>query len=201
MLAANGRYVAPETFAIDYIRLVNGRFYRGDGTQNSDWFGYGAPIHAVTSGTVIWVKNGRPDVPPFTNLADNPTVNNPVQFGGNGVVIEIRPRVFAHYYHMKPGSVLVKVGQQVRTGQTLGLLGNSGNTQGAHLHFGITDGPQALDSNSLPFEIDRFRLEGTAAAGANPGELKMTGKPRDVRGSVPLVTSVSAYAGAAAGAG
>jgi hypothetical protein len=29
----------------------------------------------------------------------------------------------------------------------------------------------------------------------------MTGKPRDVRGSVPLVTSVSAYAGAAAGAG
>jgi murein DD-endopeptidase MepM/ murein hydrolase activator NlpD len=97
--------------------------------------------------------------------------------------------------------VLVKVGQQVRTGQTLGLLGNSGNTQGAHLHFGITDGPQALDSNSLPIEIDRFRLEGTAAAGANPGELNMTGKPRDMRQSLPLLTSVSAYAGAAAGAG
>ena len=34
---------------------------------------------------------------------------------------------------------------------------------GPHLHFGIQDGPHALTSNSLPFEIDRYRLEGTAA--------------------------------------
>ena len=74
MLAANGTYVAPETFAVDYIRLVNGRFYRGDGTQNTDWFGYGATIRAVASGRVVSVVNDRPDVRPFLGLADNPTV-------------------------------------------------------------------------------------------------------------------------------
>jgi hypothetical protein len=193
MLAANGTYVAPEIFAVDYIRLVNGRFYRGDGTQNSDWFGYGAPIHAVASGRVVSAVNDRPDVRPFLGLADNPTVTKPSQFGGNGVVVKIRPGQFAHYYHLQPDSVLVKVGQRVRTGQKLGLFGNSGNTQGAHLHFGLTDGPHPLTSNSLPFEVDRFRFEGTAAAGPTPGELKLTGKPHDVRRSLPLLTSVSDY--------
>jgi hypothetical protein len=195
ILTANGAYVTPETFAIDYIRLANGRFYRGDGTSNSDWYGFGAEIHSVSRGKVIWVANRRPDVRPFTELADNPSVNTPVQFGGNGVVIKIRPGVFAHYYHMKPGSVLVKVGQRVRTGQKLGLVGNSGNTQGAHLHFGITDGPQALGSDSIPFEIDRFRLQGTATVGENPGELTVIGKPHTVYRSHPLLTSVTAYGG------
>ena len=101
--------------------------------------------------------------------------------------------MFANYHHMQPGSVSVDVGQRVRAGQKLGLLGNSGNTQGPHLHFGINDGRSTLGSNSLPFQIDRFRFEGTARAGMTPGELTVTGTPHDERRSHPLVTSVSDY--------
>jgi murein DD-endopeptidase MepM/ murein hydrolase activator NlpD len=191
LLPANGTFVAPEIFAVDFIRMVNGRFYAGDGTQNTDWFGYGAPIHAVAGGRVVSVFNDRPEVPPF--IKDNPTVTKPSDFGGNGVVVEIRPGVFANYHHMQPGSVSVDVGERVRTGQKLGLLGNSGNTQGPHLHFGINEGRSTLSSNSLPFEIDRFRFEGTARAGLTPGELTVTGTPHDERRSHPLVTSVSDY--------
>ena len=193
MLPANGTYVAPETFAVDYIRLADGRQYVGDGTQNTDWYGYGAPIHAVAGGRVVWAVDDRPEVPPFLPVADNPTVTTVSQFGGNGVVVKLRQGVFAHYYHLQPGSLRVRDGQHVRAGQKLGLFGNSGNTQGAHLHFGLTDGRRPLSSNSLPFEIDRFRLEGTAAAGPIPGELTVTGKPHDERRSHPLLTSVSDY--------
>jgi hypothetical protein len=193
MLPANGTYVAPETFAVDYIRLVDGRQYVGDGTQNTDWYGYGAPIHAVAGGRVVWAVDDRPEVSPFLSVADNPTVTTVSQFGGNGVVVRLRPGVFAHYYHLQPGSLRVRDGQQVRAGQKLGLFGNSGNTQGAHLHFGLTDGRSPLSSNSLPFEIDRFRFEGTAAAGPTPGELTVTGTPHDERRSHPLLTSVSDY--------
>ena len=80
----------------------------------------------------------------------------------------------------------------MRTGQKLGLLGNSGNTTGPHLHFGINDGPSPLTSSSLPFEIDRFRFEGTVAA-PTPDEITVTGKPHDERRSHPLVRSVSDY--------
>jgi Peptidase family M23 len=193
MLPANGTIVAPETFAIDYIRLVDGRQYAGDGTQNTDWYGYGAPIHAVAGGRVVWAVDDRPDVPPFLSVDDNPTVTKPSEFGGNGVVVKIRRGVFAHYYHLRPGSVRVEDGQRVRTGQKLGLLGNSGNSNGAHLHFGFTDGPPALTSTSLPFEIDRFRFQGTGAGGPTPGEVTLTGNPHTLRRSHPLVTSVSDY--------
>jgi murein DD-endopeptidase MepM/ murein hydrolase activator NlpD len=193
IVSANGTYVAPETFAVDYIRLVNGRFFDGDGAQNTDWFGHGAPIRAVARGRVVSVINDRPEVPPFTVVDDNPTVTKPSEFGGNGVVVKIRPGVFAHYYHMVTGSVRVEVGQRVRTGQRLGLFGNSGNTTGPHLHFGINNGRNPLTSDSLPFEIDRFRFEGTAAPGPTPGELIVSGEPRDERRSHPLATSVSDY--------
>jgi Peptidase family M23 len=192
MLSANGTLVAPETFAVDYIRLVDGRQYADDGTQNADWYGYGATIHAVAGGRVVWAVDDRPDVPPFLSVDDNPTVTKPSEFGGNGVVVKIRPGVFAHYYHLQPGSVRVEDGHRVRTGQKLGLFGNSGNSTGAHLHFGITDGRHPLTSTSLPFEIDRFRLEGTASFAA-PGELTVTGKPHNERRSHPLLTSVSNY--------
>jgi murein DD-endopeptidase MepM/ murein hydrolase activator NlpD len=84
-------------------------------------------------------------------------------------------------------------GERVRRGQKLGLLGNSGNTQGPHLHFGINTGRSTLSSNSLPFEIDRFRFEGTADAGPTLGEITVTGTPHDERRSHPLVRSVSDY--------
>jgi hypothetical protein len=193
ILSASGGLVSPETFSVDYIRVKEGRFFSGDGTGNADWFGYGAPVRSVAAGRVVRIVDNRPEVPPFTATADNPTVTRPSQFGGNGVVVKIRPGVFAHYYHFQPGSARVRVGQQVRTGQRLGLFGNSGNTTGPHLHFGINSGADPLTSESLPFEIDRFRFEGDAVAGAAPGELTLTGKPRNERRSHPLVTSVSDY--------
>ena len=45
---------------------------------------------------------------------------------------------------MQPGSLKVKVGDTVKTGQVLGLLGNSGNTDSPHLHFHVMDGPSPL---------------------------------------------------------
>ena len=42
-----------------------------------------------------------------------------------------------YYFHMKPKSVLVKAGDLVRRGQKIGYMGTTGNSTGAHLHFGI----------------------------------------------------------------
>jgi murein DD-endopeptidase MepM/ murein hydrolase activator NlpD len=191
IVSVNGSYTAIETFAVDYIRIVDGRFYAGDGTQNADWFGYGVPIHSVADGKVVSAVDGRPEVPPF--IVDNRTLSKPSDFCGNGVVVRIAPRQFASYCHLQPGSIRVEVGDRVRTGAKLGLFGNSGNTDGPHLHFGINSGPDTLTSDSLPFEIDRYRFEGTATGGSAPGEASVSGEPRGERRSHPLVGSVSDY--------
>jgi hypothetical protein len=63
---------------------------------------------------------------------------------------------------------------------------------GPHLHFGIYDGPDPLTSNSVPFEIRRYRFEGNAG-GNTPGQITLTGKPRRERRSEPLIDSVSTF--------
>ena len=55
----------------------------------------------------------------------------------------------------------MKVGQRVKAGQVLGLLGNSGNSDAPHLHFHVMDGPVPLASNGLPYRFTNFTVEGT----------------------------------------
>jgi murein DD-endopeptidase MepM/ murein hydrolase activator NlpD len=75
---------------------------------------------------------------------------------GNFVVLEIAPKVFVSYAHLRPGSLTVKAGDRVKRGAVIGLLGQSGAANAPHLHFQVTDAPTFEESEGLPFVIDRF---------------------------------------------
>jgi murein DD-endopeptidase MepM/ murein hydrolase activator NlpD len=79
---------------------------------------------------------------------------------GNHVVVDIGEGRYALYAHMQPGRLRVKVGDKVVTGQVLGLLGNSGNTDAPHLHFHVMDSPSPLLSNGLPYVFTSFEGQG-----------------------------------------
>jgi murein DD-endopeptidase MepM/ murein hydrolase activator NlpD len=104
---------------------------------------HGQPIHAAARGRVIVALDGLPDSPPGA-LPPNLPIE---QADGNHVVVAMGRRHFALYAHMQPGSV--RVGQRVRRGQVLGLVGTSGNSSEPHLHFHVTDGPSPLASNGV----------------------------------------------------
>jgi peptidase M23-like protein len=193
LFPANGRFVMQEMFDIDWIQMRNGRLYEGNGSQTSQWHGEGAPLLAVGDGTVVRAVDGKPEWAPapfgeaILRTADD--------FAGNYVVVRIRRGVYAVYGHVRPGTVRVRVGQRVRTGQQLGELGNSGNTTAPHLHFGIHDGPDPLTANSLPYEFDRFRFAGVAEqqdlpSGQLAPEVSVTGTPRRMRRTYPLSSAV-----------
>jgi hypothetical protein len=189
LLASDGDWMSPETFAVDWIKQVDGRFYTGDGTELTDWPGFGEPIHAVADGTVVVAVDGKPDIPPLT---DNPDLRTPEDYAGNNVIVALGHGRYAVFDHLVRGSVRVRPGQHVRTGHVLGKLGNSGNTTGPHLHFGIQRRPDALSDN-LPFEIDRFVLEGHAGPPPGPGELDIVGTPKRLRQAHPLIQSVATF--------
>ena len=195
VVSANGTYVAPEMFDIDWSQVINGSFFSGDGKELSDYPFFGAPIYAVANGTVVSTINDRPEVPPFAAPSGNSTVRKPQDFGGNQIVEKIGPGRYAFYAHLQTGSVMVRPGEHVRTGKPIGRLGNTGNTTLPHLHFGIHDGPDPLTSNALPFEIDHFTLQGNVTPATTLTHVVVVGRPRPQRRAYPLMLSVASFAG------
>ena len=54
---------------------------------------------------------------------------------GNYIMIYHGNGLYTRYLHCS--SLLVSVGDYVKTGQKIGLMGTTGNSTGAHLHFDV----------------------------------------------------------------
>ncbi len=196
--AGGARIVKSETFAIDWVLLHGARAFERDGARNEEWFGFGAEVTAVAPGTVVFVRDGLADGTPKSLPK---TILQPGEGAGNHVIVQIEPGVWAFYAHLQMGSVAVEVGDQVVTGQALGRLGNSGNSIGPHLHFGLIDQPSPLTANSVPMVLDSYELTGSVdpaslfAALSDPEALVLrTEDPAQPQsGTLPLNMTVTTF--------
>ena len=73
-----------------------------------------------------------------------------VQTSGNNVVLKHPNDEYSFYAHLATDSVTVKKGQEVKKGDVIAKLGNSGNSTGPHLHFQLMAGPSMLTARGLP---------------------------------------------------
>ena len=93
-------------------------------------------ICAVASGTVVVAKAGSTGY-------------------GNYVVIQHisdeGKRFYTLYGHMVDGSIAVAEGSEVKVGQVLGIMGSTGNSTGAHLHFEVR-----LNDNTSSNAVDPY---------------------------------------------
>lgn len=69
---------------------------------------------------------------------------------GNYVKIQHSNGYYTLYAHMKYTSVVVSVGDQVKKGQVIGYMGNTGHSFGAHLHFEVRN-EQNVRINPTPY--------------------------------------------------
>jgi hypothetical protein len=114
---APGKYDASDPFG-----STKGRSYPHTG---SDWFMTGGtPAPAIGTGVVV----------------------NKQWHSGNGNTLTVRlpdGHYFAYLHLQSPA--IVNVGENVKIGQTLGYVGNTGsNSRGAHLHITVSDSEQAF---------------------------------------------------------
>ena len=77
----------------------------------------GTRVFAITSGVVV--------------TSDK----NPAGAEGKSIVVKHGVGFYSHYLHLS--EVEVKVGQRVHAGDTIGRVGNTGASTGAHLHLSL----------------------------------------------------------------
>lgn len=176
----DGQLWAAERFAIDYVQLgADGRVFEGDKTKVESYPYFGADIHAVADGPVVAVVDGMPEQVP--GKSPNGLALN--EYAGNHIVQDLGDGNFALYAHIKTGAVKVKPGDQLTTGQIIGSVGNTGNTDAPHLHFHVMSTPDPLRSNGLPFVLTSFKLDSRVTNADALGPL-LDGQPAPMRPGV-----------------
>ena len=174
LLPVNGLPALAQRFAVDWEQVdETGRIFKKPTENLKNATIYGAQIYAVADGTVVQVKDYIPDAV-AGKFPENLKFD---ELEGNSVILQIAPKHFALYAHMKPGSIKVKVGDNVKRGAVLGLVGNSGHSLAPHLHFHMMDGPAPLSSNGLPYVLDSFHMRGEGESTQAFNEAESQGVP------------------------
>ena len=68
---------------------------------------------------------------------------------GNCIIIDHGGGLWTLYGHLMNGGILVKVGQTVKRGEKIGLVGSTGQSTGNHLHFEVRKNAEPV--NPAPY--------------------------------------------------
>ena len=140
-LVSHHASVAQQRDALDLL-LQFDRHSTRPPTELSAYPAYGQVVTAPADGTVVRVSNGQPDQP-----IGRPDPSDPV---GNHLVLDIGGGRYVLLAHLKPGSISTPEGQQVRRGEPLAAVGNSGNSFEPHLHLQVQSGPDLMTESGQP---------------------------------------------------
>ena len=165
------RFNPSTEFAIDFFKLgTDGHIVHGDPLDARSFYGYGALATVAAAGTVSAViadqkqdraaltrkvGESREDfgkrVEEFHMLA----MRKNFRAANAGNLVTIRHEKdgvveYSSYGHLKTGSVRLKVGDIVASGDVVGEVGDTGDSNAVHLHFQINAGADAFMSKSLP---------------------------------------------------
>jgi murein DD-endopeptidase MepM/ murein hydrolase activator NlpD len=104
----------------------------------------GEPVYAIADGEVIYAGDG-------------------LRGYGNVVIIRHDRKTSSLYAHNS--ELKVKVGDQVKQGTVVSLLGNTGHSTGPHVHFEIRDGDVAVNPRTV---LPKSKLADADGLGRDP---------------------------------
>ena len=151
-----------QNLALDLLKVVgpNARTYEGDIHKNQSYFCWGQPIRSPIDGTVEITVDGIPD-----NI---PGEGNTYSASGNSVQIRSPAGFVMEFAHLQNGTVEVKAGGKVKSGDLIGLCGSSGNSTEPHLHFQIQSESGDDQGIALRPVFDSIMVNGKQVNGYSP---------------------------------
>jgi hypothetical protein len=169
---SHGTNYLGQRYAFDFIQVGgNGLPYDSGLLRHLFWVQpadafvcWGQKVYSVFDGVVAAVGENWPDrrrinlvlaLAGSSVRAPSPAGTDIRPLAGNHVIIE-GERASAFYAHLQCGSVSLRTGDAVRTGDVLGRVGNSGNSTMPHLHFHLMDRSEIQSAQGLPCRFRRL---------------------------------------------
>jgi murein DD-endopeptidase MepM/ murein hydrolase activator NlpD len=150
------KYEWSQQFSWDFIGLGEQlEVERPAGSGNERWVTYGRELVAPGDGIVVYTRNDVPDMMPpsrYLKLKDPQWA-----IGGNSVIIDHGNGEISCLFHMKHGSVRVTVGERVKQGQVIGLIGSSGSPGTPHVHYQLQAEPKVFGADALPVQFTNLK--------------------------------------------
>lgn len=139
-------------FGVDVVvgRLVDGwtRFHEGDGRRNEDWFGWRVPLLAPMESTVDAIRTN--EVTNAPGEMGEPPASAITFLGDDGLRV-----VYAHVQEVR-----VSLGDRVRPGDVVALIGNNGMCRNPHVHVGAWRHEEPLQIRFDLSALGRARRDG-----------------------------------------
>jgi transcription antitermination factor NusG len=138
-------------------------------------------IIAIADGTVVEVINGS--------------------LIGWTAAISHEGKILSRCQHMKNGSLRVKVGDKIKKGQTIGIMGTTGRSTAIHLHLGIKENSTAFNNGTwvdpVPYLTGAKRIGSDHPVNAVQTPVNSVDTPfqkgADVGDAVPSVPPTSVF--------
>ena len=148
-----------QTYAYDFIIMDDdGKSFQGNATDLHSYYCYAKDILAPANGTVVQVRKRSKD-----SFVDGVNVYcDSMDIRGNYITIKHFDDEYSVFAHIMPGSITVKVGDNVTQGDIIAKCGNSGNTSEPHLHFQFQSKKSFFLSVGLPIAFSGINTQDKA---------------------------------------
>jgi len=146
--------VTAQWYGVDFAKVggpSRRALVKSTGTTVSDFYSWDEPVLSPVDGEVAATVNELPD-----NELGSKDPSNPA---GNFVVIKAASNRYAYVAHLRRGSITVKPGQRVSSGQQVGNCGNSGNSDFPHIHMHVQDTATFNVGTGQNIEFTRISVE------------------------------------------
>jgi len=143
--------ISNQRFAYDLLIRKDGKTWRADPREPSDFLAWDQPILAPADGRVVSATDGLPD--------SAPGARDPVHKEGNVIIIDHGQGEWSMLAHLKQGSVRVKPGQSVKAGEEIARCGSSGNATEPHLHVQLMNAPDFWKAEGLPMAFTKLVVD------------------------------------------
>jgi len=147
-----------QRFAYDFYIKKDGYSFKTDGKSNEDYYCFNLKLFAPGDGVIVDVVDSLID----NKVGDMPPVS------GNKVIIDHLNGEFSVLSHFMHESIIVTVGDSVKSGDFLGYCGNSGHSSEPHLHYHLQNTSVMFDGEGLPAQFLNYKADGQVVKRGEP---------------------------------